>query len=59
LEATAGDVDPAQGMTLLKSVAQNGETPTRWSWIFDLTHKTARLAFAQDYQSTVEFNLEP
>jgi hypothetical protein len=58
LQEKEGKINGQQGMDLLKSVAQDGEYATRWSWIFDLGQRTAQLAFGWDYQHPFEFTLK-
>jgi hypothetical protein len=58
LEKTGGKADPASGMALLKDVSQTGgETNTRWSAVYDLTHRMLRLALGREYDTVYEFKL--
>jgi hypothetical protein len=58
LEKSGGKADSASGMALLQEVSQGGgETSTRWSAVYDLTHRTLRLALGRDYQTVYEFKL--
>ena len=57
LKNTNGVIDGEEGMRLLSGVAQAGEYATRWSWVFDLTRRKAKLVFGKDYAQIYEFEV--